>query len=66
MKIFYKITISIAIASLMFILMSMPNSPMASLGEYLFGTHRLYLGTLLAFFGTSVGSLAIGFIWKEF
>jgi hypothetical protein len=50
----------------MLILMSVPNSPMASLGKYLFGTYNLYLGTLLAFFGASVGSLAIVFIWKEF
>ena len=66
MKTFYKILISISLVSLVLILISFQNTPLAVLGEYLFGTYQTYLGALLTAFGIPLVIGVITFIWKEF
>jgi hypothetical protein len=66
MKLFYKITISIALISMFLIFTSFPDSPVATLGERIFGDYKTYLGALLSVFVFSVLSAIINFIWKTF
>jgi hypothetical protein len=64
-KIFYKIGASIALISLILVMISMPISPIAEIGIAIFGSYEAYLGTLLSTFGLSAIIILITFIWNE-